>query len=290
MDPTGAVLGESLVLEAAGARVVVRPEEGGRLGSVIVAGRELLVTSDPQGLIHWGSYPMAPWAGRIRRGRFAFDGREHRLPLGMPPHAIHGVVYDRPWTVRSAGHDRDRARRPLAVPRTGRAAVRPGRGRARGGRCASRRTSRCPRSSGGTRGSGARSRAWRPGPGCDFDADEVLVRDGEGIPTGERVAPLDGPWDDAFTGVRRPPAIEWGSAFRLELESTCPWWVVYTLPRGRAVRGAAERPAGRREPGARGGRAGLAPRPRDALALDRAGRRAPEGGRYFPGTTSGGSR
>ena len=45
---------------------------------------------------------MAPFAGRIRRGRFAFRGRDYELPLNMAPHAIHGVVFDRPWDVVSA--------------------------------------------------------------------------------------------------------------------------------------------------------------------------------------------
>ena len=36
-----------------------------------------------------------------------------------------------------------------------------------------------------------------------FAADEMLVRDEEGIPTGERMAPPPGPWDDAFTGTAR---------------------------------------------------------------------------------------
>ncbi len=53
----------------------------------------------------WGSYPMAPWAGRIRGGRFTFDGVEHQLDInhhdGDGPeraHAIHGLVFDRPWS------------------------------------------------------------------------------------------------------------------------------------------------------------------------------------------------
>src|SRR5512141_1347558 len=91
--------GRRLVLEAGDARAVVLPDDGGRLGSLIVAGRELLVTAHPEGPIFWGNYPMAPWAGRVDRGRFRFDGVDHQLPLGMPPHAIHGVVYDRPWDV-----------------------------------------------------------------------------------------------------------------------------------------------------------------------------------------------
>lgn len=72
-----------LVLEAADARLVVRTAAGGRLGSVTVGNRELLVTSSADGTFSWGSYPMTPWAGRVRHGRFAFAGREHTLPIAM---------------------------------------------------------------------------------------------------------------------------------------------------------------------------------------------------------------
>jgi aldose 1-epimerase len=64
----------------------------------------------------------------------------------------------------------------------------------------------------------------------DFAADEMLVRDAEGLPTGERVAPPPGPWDDAFTGIHGDPALTWPGTLRLTLSSTCPWWVVYTAP------------------------------------------------------------
>ena len=229
VDPTGVAVGEALILEAAGARLVVRPEEGGRLGSVVVGGRELLVTTDPKGLIYWGAYPMAPWAGRIRHGRFTFDGRRYELPLGMPPHAIHGVVYDRPWSVLSPdtiGVELDerwpfrgRVEQRFALDEDGLVVT-----------IKVEADEPMPAAVG-----------WHPwfrraldgiaAPArLDFDAEQMLVRDGEGMPTGELVAPSAGPWDDAFTGIRRPPAIEWGSAFRLELSSTCPWWVVYTLP------------------------------------------------------------
>ena len=40
---------------------------------------------------------MAPWAGRVRNGRFRFAGSDYTLPLRMPPHAIHGTVLDRAW-------------------------------------------------------------------------------------------------------------------------------------------------------------------------------------------------
>jgi len=41
----------------------------------------------------WGSYPMVPWAGRIRHGRFRFDGEEYELPINFGAHAIHGVGF-----------------------------------------------------------------------------------------------------------------------------------------------------------------------------------------------------
>ncbi len=62
-------------------------------------GRELLVT-EAIGPMATGSFPMAPYAGRIRDARFAFRGQSYDLPATMPPHAIHGTVYDRPWRAR----------------------------------------------------------------------------------------------------------------------------------------------------------------------------------------------
>jgi galactose mutarotase-like enzyme len=58
----------------------------------------------------------------------------------------------------------------------------------------------------------------------------MLVRDAEGMPTGERRTPTPGPWDDAFTGVAEDPTITWPGRLRLTISSSCSWWVVYTEP------------------------------------------------------------
>ncbi len=230
MDPTGRMRGaHELRLEAASAALVVRPEEGGRLGSVTVDGRELLVTGDAGGFMQWGSYPMVPWAGRIRHGRFTFAGREHRLPLGMPPHAIHGVVYDCPWSVVDATTIaielderwpfRGRVAQRFALDEDGLAVT-----------MTITADEPMPVALG-----------WHPwfrrsiaDDGAtvrlSFDAREMLVRDAEGMPTGERVPPTPGPWDDAFTGLQGPPVLEWPGELRLELSSSCEWWVVYSEP------------------------------------------------------------
>jgi aldose 1-epimerase len=221
--------GDVLVLEVGDVRAVVRPQDGGRLGSVVVAGRELLVTDREPGPMWWGAYPMAPWAGRVRYGRFSFAGLEHQLPLGMPPHAIHGVVYDRPWRVVDAT--------TIAIDLDGRW---PFRGKV---------TQRFVLDEDGLEVTMTLeaeepmpvSIGWHPWfrrvlePGddpvvLDFVADEMLVRDAEGLPSGRRMPPSGGPWDDAFTGISRGPVLAWPGRLRLALTSSCAWWVVYSEP------------------------------------------------------------
>ncbi|MGV8895200.1 MAG: aldose 1-epimerase family protein [Rhodoglobus sp.] len=44
---------------------------------------------------------LAPWPNRLAHGRYTFDGRSHQLPINDPDlgHALHGLVFDRPWEV-----------------------------------------------------------------------------------------------------------------------------------------------------------------------------------------------
>ena len=46
---------------------------------------------------------MVPWAGRIRRGLFDFDGSSYRLPANLDEHAAHGVGFALPWQIESRG-------------------------------------------------------------------------------------------------------------------------------------------------------------------------------------------
>lgn len=93
-----------LHLEAAGVTASIDPSRGGRLASLRVGGRELLL--GPAGpddtSIRWGCYLMAPWAGRLANGRFSWQGRTIQLPRTHGRHAIHGLVWGRPWRVEAA--------------------------------------------------------------------------------------------------------------------------------------------------------------------------------------------
>lgn len=219
----------ALVLEADDVRATVLPDDGGRLGSLVVAGHELLVTGDPGGPIRWGSYPMAPWAGRVAAGRFVFDGVTHQLPLGLPPHAIHGVVYDRPWLV--TGDDELSIELDDRWPFRGRVTQRIGLDE--DGielELALHAAQPMPAVIGWHPWFRRTLVAGDPAVRLAFQAGSMLARDADGIPTGERVPPTGGPWDDAFTDVAADPVLEWPGRLRLTISSTCAWWVVFTEP------------------------------------------------------------
>ena len=232
-----------VVLESATARLTIDPTAGGRMSSLIVGGTELLVT-EGMGPIMWGCYPMAPFAGRIRDGRFTFEGREHSLPMHLPPHAIHGTVLDRTWAVDAVIHGPRYGEATLSIdlgpdwPFAGRVTQRVVLGSAG---LKATLTLEADEAMPATIG-------WHPwfrrvlgGPGdrpggasspaeLRFDAERMYERDSDGLPTGRLVPPTSGPWDDCFTGVRNPPRLLWPGRFALEIASSCDHWVLYTQP------------------------------------------------------------
>lgn len=85
-------------------RVVLDPARGGRLASWSVGGEELLVgpPDDADSSIHWGCFVMAPWPGRMANGRFDWHGRTIQLERTHGRHAIHGLTWNRPWSIEAA--------------------------------------------------------------------------------------------------------------------------------------------------------------------------------------------
>ena len=72
---------------------------GARLSSLRVHARERLVTfTKGAHTTGWGAYPMVPFAGRVRNGRFSHEGTAYQLPLNLGEHAIHGTVFDVSWS------------------------------------------------------------------------------------------------------------------------------------------------------------------------------------------------
>jgi aldose 1-epimerase len=216
-----------LTLRAGDATLTIDPVRGGRFSSLAIDGHELLVT-EGYGPIEWGCYPMAPFAGRIRDGRFTFRGRTHQLETNLPPNAIHGTVFLRPWEVTTSAADRVELVTELGPgwPFHGRV------------------TESIALRADGLDASLALEAdeplpawlGWHPWfkrevggavAELDFNAERMYARGQDGLPTGELVEPMPGPWDDAFVGVRTPIRLRWPGVLSLGLTATADVWVVY---------------------------------------------------------------
>ena len=208
-------------LEAGRAAVALAPEQGGRIASFTIDGVELLVTDGPRAF-DWGLYPMVPFAGRIPNGRFSFNGREHRVHRNLPPHAIHGTLLDRAWTLE----DEHTMVAELTSPW-------PFRGRVRHVVDLQPDALHCrlevdaaepmPVTVGW-------HPWWRRPVDLQFTAEAMYERDGRGITTDRLGPPPPGPWDDCFTALAGPPVLRWPNGIEIVCESSCAHWVVYTEP------------------------------------------------------------
>jgi aldose 1-epimerase len=217
---------ESMIeLRAGPAVCTVSPDDGGRVATLAVGGVDLIVGPDPSlPATGWGSYPMVPWAGRVRRGRFSFDGVDHQLPINFEPHAIHGTGFEQAWQV--VGRDdrsvtmtcrlewvlggeseqrielTDDSLTCVLIVRAGERAM--------------------PATIG-----------WHPWfvkpERVDLQFERMFVRDDDYITDGRTVPPPPPPWDDCFAGLLATPRL-WIGGVEVAITSDCDHWVVYDLP------------------------------------------------------------
>lgn len=82
------------------ASATIDAESGGRLTSLVVDGAEVLADcSRPESAHDWyrGNFALAPWAGVLPWGAFAFAGSWYFLATDANGEARHGLVSERPW-------------------------------------------------------------------------------------------------------------------------------------------------------------------------------------------------
>ncbi len=216
---------DHIVQRAGDAELTIDLEQGGRIASLTVGDLELVASAGPSP-VDWGCYPMAPFAGRVRHARFEFAGSTIALPANDGDHAMHGTVLLRPWSQTGAtrfettlGDDwpwpgrciQDVVLEPGAVEFT--LAI---------------------HADGEPFPATAGWHPWFPrrlargDPGrIHLEAGFMELRDEEGLPSGQRIPPPAGPWDDCFGDLRAAPRIEWAGALELEITSPCPFVVVY---------------------------------------------------------------
>lgn len=211
-------------------RVDIAPDAGGRIAQIVHDGAEWLCghADDNAAAIAWGSYPMLPWAGRIRRGEFSFQGQHCRLPPNLGAHAIHGVGFVLPWRVEM--QQADAVELALDLPEDERW---PFGGSARqrieiDGDAIKLQLS----VTAGARAMPKPVVGWHPWfrkpERLEFRPKAYYPRDAEGIATLPTSPPLPGPWDDCFVNVE--PVLLHRAGQTLRLTSGCNHWVVYDQP------------------------------------------------------------
>jgi len=218
----------------------VFPAHGGRIGQITVSGQPVLIDvpapSSSDGPMQWGSFPMAPWAGRVREGRFRFEEVEHQLAVNhhdgqvddrRRTHSIHGTTYTRPWSVDAVGPSAVTMSIPLGGaldwPFTGIATQRIE---------LSATSIVCALTLETDDRSFPGEVGWHPWfrkpDHLEFTPTTMYVRDEFGMPTGELVAPTRPPWDDCFVGTD-PVVLRYDRrcAPAVTVSSDCDHWVVF---------------------------------------------------------------
>ena len=202
--------------------VTLDPLNGGRIASIVAFGEDRLVSEVPRPS-SWGAFPMVPWAGRIKYGKFTFDGVDYEMPINHPPHAMHGTAYTSQW--EAIGPDTMRLELGDPWPFGGYAihhAVVEG---------ATARFQLEVHAGDRPMPAMAGWHPWYRKPvELTFTAAQMYEKDDEDIPTGRLVDPPPGPWDDTFTGLAGPPVLRWPDGVTLTVTSTCDHWVIFTQP------------------------------------------------------------
>lgn len=201
------------------------PANGGRVSGLRIGGVELLRQGE-----RFGCFPMVPWCGRIRDGRFLDGAAVRQMPLNAPPHAIHGTARNGAWNVARTAPDEAVLTYELVDPWP-----HPGRVTQVIALTADSLTL--------TMGVEAHVSSfpaqigWHPwfnrnlggeDVRLDFQAAWQLERGADHLPTGDRVEPKPGPWDDCFgmpDGV--DVTLTWPGQLELTVASREQWVVVY---------------------------------------------------------------
>lgn len=222
---------EPITLTAGDAEATVLPGNGGRIGGLRVGGTELLRQGE-----RYGCFPMVPWCGRIRDGRFSDGAVVHQMPLNSPPHAIHGTARDAAWRTARVTANEAVLTYDLTDPW-------PYTGRVTQVIALAEDALTLTMSVETYESSFPAQIGWHPwfnrtldgehgehGAGAEiaFDPAWQEERGDDHLPTGNRVDPKPGPWDDCFgmpDGV--DVTLTWPGRLELKVTSREQWAVVY---------------------------------------------------------------
>jgi aldose 1-epimerase len=204
----------------------IAPSAGGRIAQIRFDDVPWLMGhgDESEAMIAWGCYPMLPWAGRIRHGRFRFDERDYQLPINLDTHAIHGFAFGLPWRIDA--HSDTHIELSLALPMNAQwpfGGIAGQRIEVIGTQLRMHLTL--------TAGEHAMPATigWHPWfrkpDRLEFEPSRIYPRDAEGIATLPLAEPPPGPWDDCFLNDKSVRL--WRHGQCLQLSSDCTHWVVF---------------------------------------------------------------
>ncbi|MFJ8313218.1 MULTISPECIES: aldose 1-epimerase [unclassified Streptomyces] len=216
---------DQIKLGAGGTELTVDAGNGCRISSLRIDGTEVLRQGEK-----YGCFPMVPWCGRVENGQFRDGGEKYQLPLNAAPHAIHGTGRDTAWKTARVSDTEAVFTYELTDPwpYTGRVTqifeLTPDALTVRMG--VETYDNSFPAQAG-----------WHPWFNREIDGSRVELafapewqeeRGDDHLPTGRRIEPLPGPWDDCFgmpDGV--DVTLTWPGRLELKVTSPTEWVVVY---------------------------------------------------------------
>jgi aldose 1-epimerase len=93
-----------VTISSGGSRATIDPV-GAHVAEVLLGGVRVIKPSEDGSQTHGGIAVLIPYAGRVRHGRYRFEGADFQLPVRKDGHAIHGFAKDTRWKVLEKGPD-----------------------------------------------------------------------------------------------------------------------------------------------------------------------------------------
>ena len=93
----------TIALKDGDAQLLIDPAIGGAIARYSYRDRDVLraAPGNARGPLDMSCFPLVPFANRIARGRFTWEGRAIQLTQNSGPHAIHGHGWEAKWAVAS---------------------------------------------------------------------------------------------------------------------------------------------------------------------------------------------
>jgi len=213
-------------------------KNGGRIQQITINGMQILVEQESNP-IAWGCYPMAPWVGRLRHGKFNFNNKNYQFPCNLDQHAIHGTCFAKAWYLCEANLHNNSDNTLNLYTELGE--TWPFAGTAHQTITLKENSLELSLSVHSEIDTFPANIGWHPwfkrqlNQGkpvqLTFVAQKQYACDAEQIPTGQHINPTPEPWDECFTDCQDPPVLRWENALELSIQSSCDHWIVYTEPK-----------------------------------------------------------